>query len=524
MKPLLLLGFVLALFSGQYNAQIDQIDVSHYKIDITVSDDSDTIKVLETIRFQHIDPSEPILFNLASVQKDGKGMVVQELLLNQTKAHFLHRNDSLKIDWRKEESNHTFELIILFKGIPIDGLVIGQNKYGSRTFFGDNWPTRAQNWFACNDHLSDKATVDFMVTAPKKYDVVANGSLLSVIKEKHTKTHHYSSSIPLPTKVMVVGIAEMYSEEAGVINGTTVNSYVYPNNNKKAAYDLALAPSILAFYIDYIAPYEFEKLDNVQSTTRFGGMENAGCIFYDENALKGSRSSENLIAHEIVHQWFGNSATEKDWSHLWLSEGFATYLTNVYIEQTKGTEAFQTQLRKDRIRVLAFEKKYKHPVIDTSYTSLMNLLNPNSYQKGAWVLHMLRTEIGDSLFHLSIQKYYQTYRLSNANSKDFQKIVENICRRDLNWFFEQWLYNAGHPKLKITSKIDGQILTLKITQQTSLFSFPLKVAIEFESGAMINEVINISKKNTLLEFYREHESIKSFELDPEVQLLFEVLD
>ena len=148
MKPLLLLGFVLALFSGQYNAQIDQIDVSHYKIDITVSDDSDTIKVLETIRFQHIDPSEPILFNLASVQKDGKGMVVQELLLNQTKAHFLHRNDSLKIDWRKEESNHTFELIILFKGIPIDGLVIGQNKYGSRTFFGDNWPTRAQNWFA----------------------------------------------------------------------------------------------------------------------------------------------------------------------------------------------------------------------------------------------------------------------------------------------------------------------------------------------------------------------------------------
>ena len=109
-------------------------------------------------------------------------------------------------------------------------------------------------------------------------------------------------------------------------------------------------------------------------------------------------------------------------------------------------------------------------------------------------------------------------------SKDFQKIVENICRRDLNWFFEQWLYNAGHPKLKITSKIDGQILTLKITQQTSLFSFPLKVAIEFESGTMINEVINISKKNTLLEFYREHESIKSFELDPKVQLLFEVLD
>ena len=523
MKPIITLGFVLALFSAQFNAQINQIDVSHYKIAITVNDDSDTIKVLETIRFKHIDALEPILFNLASVQKEGKGMAVESLLLNNTKPHFSHRNDSLLIDLSAATPNNNLELVVKFKGIPIDGLVIGKNKYGSRTFFGDNWPTRAQNWFACNDHLSDKATVEFIVNAPKKYNVVANGKLIEVKKNKKTNTHHYHSKIALPTKVMVIGIAEMAQTEVGSISGTKVNSWVYPTNKKDAFYDLSLAPSILQFYINYIAPYEFEKLDNVQSTTRFGGMENAGCIFYDENALKGSRSSENLIAHEIVHQWFGNSATEKDWPHLWLSEGFATYLTNIYIEQTKGTEAFQAQLIQDRSRVLAFEKKYKHPVIDTSYSSLMNLLNPNSYQKGGWVLHMLRTEIGDSLFHLSIQKYYQTYRLSNADSKDFQSIVENISKRDLNWFFDQWLYTSGHPKLTTTSKIEGGNLTIDLTQQDRVFSFPLKIAIEFENGSVLHKVIPISEKNTRIELDLEA-SIKRFNLDPEVQLLYEEVE
>jgi len=107
-------------------------------------------------------------------------------------------------------------------------------------------------------------------------------------------------------------------------------------------------------------------------------MENAGCIFYDENALDGSGNAEDLIAHEIAHQWFGNSATEKDWSHLWLSEGFATYLTNIYIEQNKGKQAFKEQLKKDRKRIVSFEKRYRHPIVDQSYKNLMDLLNPLS--------------------------------------------------------------------------------------------------------------------------------------------------
>ena len=519
MKPQHLLFLLFLNISGLLFSQIGQIDVKHYQIQLSISDESDQIAVEEQIQFEHTDPNKAIVFNLTSLDHSERGMQIKTLHLNGKKVKYSHEGDSLFVE-SEQHLTTTQTLSLSFMGVPKDGLVIGENKYGSRTFFGDNWPTRAQNWFACNDHLSDKATVDFIVTAPKKYDVVANGALLSVEKNKNTRTHHYSSGVPLPTKIMVVGVAEMCSEETGIINGKTVSSYVYPKNKKKAFYDLALAPSILQFYIDYIGPYEFEKLDNVQSTTRFGGMENAGCIFYDENALKGTRSSENLIAHEIVHQWFGNSATEKDWCHLWLSEGFATYLCNIYIEKTKGKDAFHEQLKKDRRIVVAFAKNYKHPVVDTSYNSLMNLLNPNSYQKGGWVLHMLRNEIGDRMFHKSIQSYYNTYRLSNADTRDFQRIVEEVSEKDLQWFFDQWLYTEGHPKLNFESEIHENAFALSVSQTESLFKFSLPIKIIFEDGSSTEDFVNIKEHQT--RFKKTYQkAIRSVEIDPEIMLLYE---
>ena len=156
----------------------------------------------------------------------------ESLQLNGQKAIYNHQNDSIYVTSDGSQSKEQ-SLKLSFKGIPKDGLIIGKNKYGSRTFFGDNWPNRAQNWFACNDHLSDKATVEFIVHAPKHYKVVANGQLMSIKKSKANKTYHYSSSISLPTKVMVIGVADMHMEEAGIINGKKVNSCVYPKHKKR---------------------------------------------------------------------------------------------------------------------------------------------------------------------------------------------------------------------------------------------------------------------------------------------------
>lgn len=521
MKPqgLLHLLFFLSTFIGF--SQIPQIDVAHYKIEIDLSDESDQIKVDEEIKFVHLDSNQPIVFNLASRDESKKGMHIDALKLNGKTPIFRHENDSIYIDSDIQKPK-TQTLKISFSGVPKDGLIIGKNKYKSRTFFGDNWPTRAQNWFACNDHLSDKATVEYLVHAPKNYEVVANGKLLSVKKKKNIRTHHYISNVLLPTKVMVIGVADLLYEELGMIEGTPVRSCAYPKNHKDAFYDLSLAPSILEFYINYIAPYEYDKLDNVQSTTRFGGMENAGCIFYDEDALSGQQSSENLIAHEIVHQWFGNSATEKDWCHLWLSEGFATYLTNVYIEQTKGQKAFQEQLKQDRNRIVSFEKRYKAPVVDTAYSSLMDLLNPNSYQKGGWVLHMLRNEIGDESFHQTIRSYYKKYRLSNADTRDFQLIAEEVSGADLQWFFDQWLYKKGHPKLNIETEIHETVLTISVSQLDDLFKVKLPIKVHFKDGTNTLESLYINNHQTRFKM-KYNALVDSIEIDPDIQLLYEAV-
>ena len=522
MKPNFLFGFVFFCFAGLCNAQIEQIDVRHYKIDLSVNDISDTIKVSETISFSHLNRNKPIVFNLKSINTDGNGMFVSSVSHKEEELKFSHRNDSLYVFVNIPSENNYYELNISFKGVPIDGLVIGENKNGKRTFFGDNWPNRAHNWFVCNDHLSDKASVEFIVHAPQQYTVVANGALISVQKRRKVKIFHYFSMVPIPTKVMVVGIAEFNLEVSGTVEGMLVQSFTYPENKKEAGKDLSLAPAILDFYISYIAPYEFEKLDNVQSTTRFGGMENAGCIFYDEDALNGTQNSENLIAHEIAHQWFGNSASEKDWQHLWLSEGFATYLTNIYIEEKKGDLAFKAQLIKDRKKVVNFDKRYHHPIIDSNYLILKDLLNPNSYQKGGWVLHMLRAEIGDELFQKCIQTYYQKYLRSNANSKDFQNVVEEVCDRDFSVFFNQWLHRAGHPKLKIKSNIENRKLSLEINQKEGVFSFPLKVDIKCTEGSTIRRTIRITQETTRKDIVTSY-PITEVIIDPEVELLYELV-
>ncbi|MDT8418438.1 MAG: M1 family aminopeptidase, partial [Lutibacter sp.] len=301
-----------------------------------------------------------------------------------------------------------------------------------------------------------------------------------------------------------------------------VSTWVYPQTKDQGFYDFANTKSILDFFIEKFGEYPYQKLANVQSKTQFGGMENAGAIFYAEKYVKGERNFEDTIAHEIVHQWFGNSASETDWPHLWLSEGFATYFTNLYIQKTDGEDAFQQRLKEEREKVLNFYKRKQTPVIDTENTNLMSLLNANSYEKGAWVLHMLRKKLGDETFWTGIKTYYEKFKLNNATTNDFKNVMAEVSSQNLDVFFSQWLQKAGHPVLKTSWLYYQNKLRLLIDQtQKNAFNFPLDVEIIYTDGTSEIKTIEVAEIAIPYEIETKGE-VKEVKFDPNTWLLFEV--
>jgi aminopeptidase N len=510
--------------AANLSAQIptNGLDVKHYSYSIFLNDSNNIIKGNALITTGFTKNENRVIFDLVSKNKDGKGMTVKSVTRNGIALNFLQDSQHVMISDRAIKGKENIYRIS-YEGVPADGLIISNTKFGDRSFFADNWPNRAHNWIPCNDHLSDKATVEFIVTAPDHYQVVSNGKKIEESNlENHLKVTHWKETVPLPTKVMVIGVTNFAVNHFGDVDCIPVSSWVYPENKDSGFKHYAIAKNILQWYIKQIGVYPYEKLANVQSKTIFGGMENASCIFYFENSVD-DRGIESLFAHEIAHQWFGDNVTEKDWPHLWLSEGFATYMTDLYLENRYGKDSLKNLLKEQRETVLRFYKNHKTPVVDTSgKINLMHLLNANSYQKGAWVLHLLRRKVGDSLFWKGIRTYYKTYKESNANTSDFEKIFEKVTHQNLTVFFKQWLFNPGQPMLHIQWNYNREkkYVAIKIEQtQPDLFEFPLQIA--FVNGNnKVMKTIDIKNKITEIEIPIPMVPTELI-IDPDVDLLFQ---
>ncbi len=509
------------------------IDVQHYRFEIILNDTNNVIHGKATIDLKAKNAGNMIYFDLKGFNDStGNGMKVLDVTADHNNLKFSQDSEYVNIYFNTAlQPGVSKNITINYSGIPSDGLIIDTNKFAKRTFFADNWPNRAHNWIPCNDHPSDKASVEFLVTAPDHYRVIANGIL---IKESglpnHLKLTHWKEDMVLPTKVMVIGVADFAVQLAATINEIPVTSWVFPENRDSGFSQYAIAKNILPFFINYIGPYPYKKLANVQSKTVFGGMENASNIFYYQNSVKMDSVThqdyiklEGLFAHEEAHQWFGDEASETGWQHVWLSEGFATYMTHLYFENRYGEDTLKSRMKTDREMVIEFYKKRKTPVVDTtSQKAPFVLLNANSYQKGGWVLHMLRRKLGDTVFQKGIQAYYKMYKGKNASTEDFRRVMENVSKQNLEVFLKQWLYTPGQPILQGKWHYDSnkKIVTININQmQGFLFHFPLQIGI-IENGNLSLKTIQIDKRNinVLIPINAKPQSVQ---LDPDVNLLFE---
>lgn len=425
---------------------LTDFDVVNYSIGLEVSKRSDTVKVSTFITIKLLHPTDTLVFDYINKDESNKGMDILSVKVSDNTAAYWHKDNLLRIKNTDIAGNYR-KVAIISEGVPANGLIIGKNLFGERTWFSDHWPNRARYWLPCVDHVADKATFNWTVIVPPSYTVTANGEPEKEFgsTDRALKHWHFVERNPIPIKVASVGIG-FFQKDCSFNTCVPVCNYYYTDTYAKGKEKFKDAESILKFYDSLIAPYPYKKLNNVQSTTMFGGMENAGNIFYDERAIDGDRSNEDLVAHEIAHQWFGNTVTEKNFSHLWLSEGFATFFTNYYIEKKYGVDSFNQRINADRRRVERFLKASKRPVIDTS-SNYMSLLNANSYQKGGLFLEALRRYVGEQVFFKIIREYYQLYKYKNADTDDFIKVAERISAKSLKALTEKWLYSVELPEL-----------------------------------------------------------------------------
>jgi aminopeptidase N len=369
----------------------------------------------------------------------------------------------------QRQAGDTLRTLVRYHGSPREGLLFTADSIHGRSVFADNWPDRAHFWIPLQDHASAKATVDFHVEVPRGYKVVATGRFTGIDSLAYGRTAwNFHQAQPVPPYGMVFAAGRLaldsLSPAACEVKCVPQTLVTFPEDSSWAVTGpFRRISEIVDWMSRLVGPFPYDRLDQVEASTMFGGMENPTAIFYALGQYRSHRLGEGIVAHETAHQWFGDGVTEADWRHVWLSEGFATYFSALWEEHADGEAAFHQTMQRAAERV--FESPVKdQPILAYLSDSLVKLLNPNSYEKGAWVLHSLRGLMGDSAFFGGIRRYYQTFRDSSALSSDFARIMSEAAGQDLDWYFRQALTQPGYPRLAVTWQRQGRKLTLRIRQ------------------------------------------------------------
>ncbi len=442
-------------------------------------------------------PGQPAAAPVSTV---GRGMVVTSVTSDGQALRYSQAHDRLHVVFpAPSQPGHRLTFAVVYHGVPASGILIANNKYGDRSFVTNPWPDRTRNWLAVIDHPYMKAPKEIAVTAPANYQIISNGTRVeSTDLPNGLRRTVWKESVPIATWQYSLAAAPFAVDYFGTFHGIPMSAWVYPQEREasfKAFSDFT--QPILEFYIDHIGPYSYEKLAQVEANGVGGGMELASDIFYGY-AVTGPQ--RQLIAHEMAHQWFGDSATEEDWDDVWLSEGFATYFALLYEEHQDGRDAFITDVKRSAASARRYaEANPTSPLVHNNLSDISQVIANNAqiYQGGAQVLHMLRGVLGTDNFWSGIRLYYARYQNSNASSLDFQHAMEDACAaaadcptygKDLSWFFPQWLHRGGVMKVDGSWHYDATSKQLQITlDQTpnggQLYTMPFQIGIEMPPAA-----------------------------------------
>jgi aminopeptidase N len=531
-RPLTPLAFALTLLAANPRAtdtypRQPGVDAEHYRFALTLGDSTDEMQGEATVSIRFTRDGLRDFFLDLATPAAGKGMTVTAVSADSAPLRYTHADRRLRITLATPtRAGELRRFTIRYHGVPANGLRTGLNRYRERCFFSWNWPDKAREWLPMIDHPGDKATSEFVVTAPAKYAVVANGLLQEeTLLGDGRKVTHWKQTVPIASWLNAIGVEQFGVHHAGLVRGVELQTWVPHQDLAKgvAAFEEP-ARRALEFYSDHVGPYAYEKLANVSAAFDRGGTEHVSAIFYGEDVI--DRNATGIVAHEVAHQWFGDAVTEGDWDDAWLSEGFATYFALLYTEHYDGRDAFVAGLQRARTTALAAEQRLNEPVVHDNIDDLAGVIPPLVYQKGAWVLHMLRAQVGTETFWAGIRAYYRRYRDANASTDDLRRVMEEASGQDLQWFFAQWLHRNWSPRLSGTWRYDAAshqvVIELTQGQRGDAYRLPLEVAITPDSAGAAPRVVRVEMTQQAQRFeINEARAPREVVLDPGTWVLME---
>ncbi|MBI3099083.1 MAG: HEAT repeat domain-containing protein, partial [Planctomycetes bacterium] len=333
-------------------------------------------------------------------------------------------------------------------------------------------------WFPCYDFPNDKATTEVLLTVRERCFGLSNGHLVGVSHDRKakTKTWHWRQDVPHAIYLVAIVVGE-FEEVQDSWDGIPISYYVPKGRSKLARTTFGRTPEIMKFFSEKIGlRYPWPKyIQVVISDFMWGGMENTTITTINERALTDQEhlleaDSDGLVAHELAHQWWGDLVTTKNWQHIWLNEGFATYFDALFREHHRGRDEMLMQLF-DNARSYFKEagEKQRRAIVTNVYTDPEDMFDRHSYEKGSIVLHMLRYVLGDDCFWKAIGHYAHKHAAKSVETTDFKTAIEESTGHSLDWFFDQWLHKPGHPEFAVKWSWDGsgKSVTVNVQQTQS---------------------------------------------------------
>jgi hypothetical protein len=472
----------------------EDFDVTHYLLDLEFDDRDRTVAGSVTMTADSLVPGlqnvvldllEPLA--VSSVTQDGQPL------------SFTHANGLIDITLdRPYDAGETFQIVVTYSGNPV---YTGLGAFGWKKYSGIGnqepmvWslsePEGARSWWPCKDRPDDKALVEEWYTVTRKWIATGNGVLLETVRMGNQAQFKWRSSRPLTTYLVSIAATdyETFSDTYIGLDGTPmpVDYYVYDEDLSDAQESFNRTVEMIEFYAGLFGEYPFLEDKYGMSAFPFGGaMEHTTNTSYGYALINGGHNYDFIIAHELAHQWWGDAVSPETWPDIWLNEGFATHSEALWVEGIHGPQAYRDYM----------SSLWRSSFPGTLYNP-SDLFGPTSYDKGAWVQHMIRGVLGDNAFFGALRDWYEQRRDSTGNTEQYRSTLEARYGAPLDWFFAQWIYGPGRPSYRwgwTTADLQNGTYRTWVrvdqVQSGATFTMPIRVKVTTASGPEVRTIWN----------------------------------